>query len=164
MKTNCNYCNKEIDKKPSHIKKYKNLFCNRECRDNFKNTKVQVKCKNCEKDLLRRPSEINKSHSGDFFCNKSCFATYSNKGKRRNWKGGLYSYRPRALKTYGEKCNRCGYNEYSKVLEVHHVNHNRNNNEVENLEVLCPTCHSVEHQVFYKGNSDKPDILPVGQT
>jgi 5-methylcytosine-specific restriction endonuclease McrA len=32
-----------------------------------------------------------------------------------------------------------------KVLQVHHKDRDRHNNKLENLEMLCPTCHEVEH-------------------
>lgn len=43
------------------------------------------------------------------------------------------------------KCERCGYDKYIKILGVHHIDRNRNNNSIQNLEVLCPNCHSEEH-------------------
>lgn len=43
------------------------------------------------------------------------------------------------------KCADCGYKKYPKVLQVHHIDENRKNNSIENLVVLCPTCHNVRH-------------------
>lgn len=147
MKTNCAQCGEDIDRKPADIKRYTNLFCSKECSGLFRSSKVKVICSHCDKPLLRMPSEIKKSDSGKFFCNKSCFASYSNLGKVRNWKDGASSYRERALRELPNKCNRCGYKEYTKVLEVHHKDHDRANNSLNNLEVLCPTCHTVEHLI-----------------
>jgi 5-methylcytosine-specific restriction endonuclease McrA len=42
-------------------------------------------------------------------------------------------------------CVRCGYNTAPHILGVHHKDRNRRNNELSNLEVLCPNCHSLEH-------------------
>jgi len=44
-----------------------------------------------------------------------------------------------------KSCERCGYDAVPKILGVHHKDRNRNNNEIFNLEVLCPNCHSLEH-------------------
>jgi 5-methylcytosine-specific restriction endonuclease McrA len=44
------------------------------------------------------------------------------------------------------KCERCGYSEHPEILGVHHKDRNRHNNDLSNLEVLCPTCHSLEHR------------------
>jgi 5-methylcytosine-specific restriction endonuclease McrA len=53
------------------------------------------------------------------------------------------------MKKAGEitKCERCGYNKYPSILGIHHKDRNRKNNHRENLEVLCPNCHSIEHLV-----------------
>lgn len=42
-------------------------------------------------------------------------------------------------------CNRCGYDEHPRILGVHHIDRNKKNNDLSNLEVLCPNCHSLEH-------------------
>lgn len=42
-------------------------------------------------------------------------------------------------------CNRCGYKERREILVVHHVDRDRNNSDLKNLEVLCPNCHAIEH-------------------
>lgn len=43
------------------------------------------------------------------------------------------------------RCERCGYDKEMRILGVHHKDRNHKNNDLENLEVLCPTCHSLEH-------------------
>lgn len=46
-----------------------------------------------------------------------------------------------------EKCFSCGWNERRNngacPLEIHHVDGNRNNWAWDNLELLCPNCHSL---------------------
>lgn len=45
----------------------------------------------------------------------------------------------------GHKCERCGLTEWlneSINLEIHHKDGDRYNNELDNLELLCPNCHS----------------------
>lgn len=58
---------------------------------------------------------------------------------------GTYNYRERALQAHGAKCNRCGYDKNVAGLAVHHIDHNRANNDLSNLEVICGTCHHIEH-------------------
>ena len=66
--------------------------------------------------------------------------------KNPRWKGGKRAYKNIALKYYGKKCMTCGkVDEREKYIHVHHKDHNRNNNCIENLEVLCAKCHSAEH-------------------
>lgn len=45
----------------------------------------------------------------------------------------------------GHKCEDCGlteWKEYLIVLEIHHVDGDRMNNEKENLQLLCCNCHA----------------------
>jgi len=45
-----------------------------------------------------------------------------------------------------ERCERCKLNEWMGLaipLELHHIDGNRFNNEFNNLQVLCPNCHSL---------------------
>ena len=44
------------------------------------------------------------------------------------------------------ECEMCGLNEWMNQrlpLELHHIDGNRFNNELENLQILCPNCHSL---------------------
>ncbi len=53
------------------------------------------------------------------------------------------TYRLRALKEHGSHCAMCGYGLYVDMLDVHHIDGNRKNGNIENLEVLCVHCHSI---------------------
>lgn len=44
-------------------------------------------------------------------------------------------------------CELCGVSEWRGVklpLELHHKNGNHQDNELENLQILCPNCHSIQ--------------------
>ena len=48
-------------------------------------------------------------------------------------------------------CEKCGNSKWLGVklpLELHHKDGNHHNNKLENLEILCPNCHSIQ-----EGNS-----------
>lgn len=50
-----------------------------------------------------------------------------------------------------DKCELCGISEWFGVhlpLELHHIDGNHYNNDFNNLQILCPNCHSIQ-----EGNS-----------
>ena len=49
---------------------------------------------------------------------------------------------------FKKKCCRCNLTEwegYPIPLELHHKDRNHENNQLENLSILCPNCHSIVH-------------------
>ncbi len=51
----------------------------------------------------------------------------------------------RWLTSHVGQCEECGYSEHKEILEVHHLDLNRDNNTRENLKLLCPNCHQWWH-------------------
>ena len=51
------------------------------------------------------------------------------------------NYRDVAFRLYPHQCAICGWDEDKDILEVHHIDEDRNHNEKENLIILCPICH-----------------------
>lgn len=61
------------------------------------------------------------------------------------------------IKLRGRKCECCGLEEWMGQpinLEVHHIDGDRSNNELDNLQLLCPNCHSYTPN-FRKKNAKK---------
>jgi hypothetical protein len=55
------------------------------------------------------------------------------------------SLKPHLIKKRGNTCEICNlalWLEKDISLEVHHIDGDRTNNKVENLQLLCPNCHS----------------------
>ncbi|MFA6404589.1 MAG: HNH endonuclease [Candidatus Paceibacterota bacterium] len=50
----------------------------------------------------------------------------------------------RLMKQRGKICERCNYDIY-EILQTHHKNRDKNDNRLENLELICPNCHAKEH-------------------
>lgn len=59
----------------------------------------------------------------------------------KHYGNGAAVYREKAFKEYPHKCAVCGWAEDADILEVHHIDSNRKNNTLDNLIILCPTCH-----------------------
>jgi len=77
-------------------------------------------------------------------CSKSCAGSWFKTGKDNpNWKGK--SYRKTAFLYHGKKCLIC--NE-TRILDVHHLDHNSSNNAPENIIPLCPTHHKYMHSKY----------------
>ena len=75
--------------------------------------------------------------------------------RRRNWNNWRIWYLKRYLfEKYNNKCCKCGWGETNPYtgnipLEVEHKDGNYTNNSEDNLELLCPNCHSLTST--YKG-------------
>jgi hypothetical protein len=107
---------------------------------------------------------ITKKRKGVKFCSDKCRTAYNaykwclkhNKFKdpgvgsggnqegdrNHNYKTGKGSYNKKAFKFKESVCNKC---ESTENLLVHHVDGNRSNNELYNLEILCKKCHQEHH-------------------
>jgi 5-methylcytosine-specific restriction endonuclease McrA len=131
-----------MNRKPSYLKKVKNPCCSVKCMGQFKTKTEQRKCKSCKKIVVKTQYELSRSKSGFVFCSKSCSAKYSNSLRLGS---GYTGYRNYAFSVYKKECDICGYSKFENVLEVHHKDRNRKNMKIENLQILCPTCHSEEH-------------------
>jgi transposase-like protein len=65
-----------------------------------------------------------------------------------NWKGGVRAYRRMKLADVPLVCADCGAGEIVKArsnLYVHHIDGDRSNNRIDNLVVLCCSCHRKRH-------------------
>lgn len=69
-----------------------------------------------------------------------------------SYKSGIGGYRKRALDKYGYKCFDCGIDNKALLL-VHHIDKNRQNNDIKNLQILCRNCHWLKHKDDNKKDS-----------
>lgn len=58
------------------------------------------------------------------------------------------------LQKYDNKCQKCGWGEINPItgkcpLEIHHKDGDKTHNELDNLELLCPNCHSLTSNYKY---------------
>lgn len=137
VKIRCKKCNFEWDFSPtnlapSNIKRSSFNGCP-ECKYET------INCSYCGKKFKRLKSIIVKNQSGYIYCSKECGNRHKNELIQNNINST--SYRRNAFLNYEHKCAICGWSEDERILEVHHIDENRNNNNVNNLIILCPICH-----------------------
>ena len=150
----CDQCGKEFNRKPSAIKnntdKGRKNYCSNKCKKLGQFTGKVYKCEKCGKEVYRNSAQVKKSKSGFVFCSKSCACSYNNSVLRKgsnnpNWKTGDSLYVEIAYNTYIKECAIC--KESNKdLLEVHHIDKNRSNNDPSNLIILCANHHSLVHR------------------
>ena len=54
--------------------------------------------------------------------------------------------RKKLISIRGYKCEGCGVSDWlghELLIEVHHIDGNNKNNQIDNLQLLCPNCHSI---------------------
>lgn len=152
----CKNCGKEIISKDSRTQ-----FCSHSCaatynnlhrtiRDNNKSIPIRVSnCILCGKEI----------YGGYKYCSSECQQTYQHNEWVKKWKDGNVSgtigkyevsshIRRYLFDKYNCKCQKCGWGEVNKTsnkvpLQIHHIDGNCLNNKEENLELLCPNCHSL---------------------
>ena len=151
IKLSCENCSKEFERDLQEAKKREKansrIFCSQSCASKIrtKESIADVICKECGKCFQRKKFGVNENN----FCSRSCSNTHSNKkcvGElARNFKHGNSMYRYVALKKYPSVCMVCGFDK-DYAIEVHHIDKNRKNNNIENLKVLCANCHLGIHK------------------
>ena len=117
--------------------------------------KIITQCAFCQKDIVRFKSDIAKSKSGLCYCSKECGNRHKNELRKQSgeWDNSG-NYRKKAFDVFEHKCAICGWKEDERVLEVHHINENRNDNDINNLIILCPICHKKLTLHLYKLNNN----------
>lgn len=99
-------------------------------------------CAYCKKPIKRVKSDIDKNISGNFYCSIDCGNKYKNEIRKSNGEWDIIKdYRAKAFQEYKHKCMVCNWDEDERVLEVHHIDEDRENNAIDNLIILCPMCH-----------------------
>lgn len=147
----CKHCCKEFEVNKSNPK----IFCNKSCAASYNNKKYKTKhkeeiicCLGCKKEI-----ENNKVGNRKY-CNNICQGNFKrNEIFKKIEKGEHKSDNPKIYKLYliekhGEKCMECDWTEKNKFsnkipLELHHIDCNPDNNKENNLQLLCPNCHSL---------------------
>jgi len=155
----CPICGKTFSVSKNDKQRMSQIFCSQSCsaiENNKKRKKVKKQnyCENCGKEL----------HRGKY-CNHDCQWEHTYKEYIKRWKNGEENgmsgeyntsrhIRRYMFEKYNNSCSRCGWNQENKYtnkipLELEHIDGNHKNNKEENLDLICPNCHSLTET--YKG-------------
>lgn len=107
------------------------------------NTRDKIKRK-CKEFNIEYPN-FPKSNKGRKFGFKYPIEYYAVKnGNKKHRRMILNQLVKRGIRPY--KCELCGieavWNDKPLVLQLHHINGINNDNRLENVQILCPNCHS----------------------
>lgn len=152
----CKYCSEPFEAEVKEVNRGNAKFCSLSCLGKYNGEKQKkdpnVECAYCGKPIRRQPSVIEASATNTFFCCRE----HKDKGQRLDsgiesiqpdhYGSGEKNYRKRKLREIEEpQCSECQRTLPEPVLQVHHIDGDRKNNNLDNLEVLCPTCHELRH-------------------
>lgn len=129
----CQYCRKEYKRKsPRHI------YCTEKCGQQARIHGKTMQCYTCGVDVYVYPNKLrgNQKH----YCSRACFLitkpeeVSARLNKNSNYWRNLI------------KNTSCGCGESrTYLLQVHHKDSDRTNNQDANLEILCSNCHITRH-------------------
>lgn len=172
----CTRCGEEFQAFPSDRARGYALYCTQKCSSLHTWEKklaarvANTQCALCLTPLWRNPSRVAASKSGLFFCCKEhqdtarCLNSGITGHRPSTYGSGTSSksYRAKAFSHYDRCCDVCGYDRHTDVLIVHHRDNDHENNDLSNLQILCPTCHAEIHYLSRTGpwvRSDKQEEL-----
>lgn len=124
---------------------------------------IEIFCKQCGEEIVKN------RHRGRVFCSRPCASKWTSENRSREnsplWEGGSsYSeYPPEFNANLREEirqrdnklCQWCG--EANHILDVHHIDCDKQNCNPDNLITLCRPCHRKVHWELWRGN--KPEFL-----
>lgn len=146
-------------------------FCSNSCSSTYNNSlrikkerskekrirfykKVIGKCIHCSNDIVKKNGRNQAK-----YCSTQCQSDYQMEDRIHNGVASTRTLKIFLIKKYGDKCMKCEWCEINpstnKVpIELEHKDGNSDNNVLENLELLCPNCHSLTptYKALNKGN------------
>lgn len=145
--------------KPISYDKRDNAFCCQSCSAIYTNTERGNKHRNHNRFCINCGRELTNNKVYNKYCSHTCQHEYQYKQYIGKWKQeeetgtqGKYDVsehiRRYLFDKYNSSCQLCGWNRVNpksgKVpLQIHHIDGNCLNNKEENLQLLCPNCHSL---------------------
>ena len=140
--TACRICKRPIYRRPGELERSKSgVYCSQVCYGT--SMRKEHPCLICGAPIL---AGANKKTCSRACSNKNRAGIKYRIGRPKDKVVDLRRIKVRLFSSRGKKCERCGYSLH-QILQVHHKDRNRENNNILNLELLCPNCHTKEHYV-----------------
>ena len=133
----CEWCGALFERVPSQSRKAR--FCSGRCKgSHLSSLKSTVICVVCT-----TPFQVNIHNAKTAkYCSSTCHRKAVPKPLQRS-----RSIRSKIMKSGRPlQCARCGYQEHPGILQAHHIDRNRTNDADDNIELICPNCHALEHR------------------
>ena len=151
----CGTCNVEFKMKKSEIEEGRGKYCSAKCYRNRPSTSFDANeverlwGEGAAAGGIARYFGVAAQTISAFLKKRGLFEKRYRRGDNcRLWKGGV-SLTQETVKRIKEhanhSCERCKWNQVPGVLQIHHRDRNRQHNTDDNLILLCPNCHEVDH-------------------
>ena len=140
--TKCAICQKEIYRRPVQMERSGDKsYCGQICFGI--SCRKEKPCIVCNKLILSSLHRVT--------CSRSCSNIHRKGikyriGRPKDKVEEIRAIKVRLFSVRGEKCERCGYDK-AEILQVHHKDRNNRNNDLINLEIICPNCHYENHHL-----------------
>lgn len=157
----CGHCAKGFIALSRRVRQGRAKFCSRQCSGARRKIEKapNLACSGCGVDFYCPKKRHNGSVSGQLFCSRRCRDKNMPRFRARRYDAVSTASTRRTVCTRkatrhrrlvierleAQTCERCRLHNDLPIHEVHHLNGDHKDNRVENLQVVCPTCHRELH-------------------
>lgn len=128
IKVSCVNCGKEHERIPAHVKDGRKCFCSKVCQNKY------------HSERLKGENNPRFKH-GDWVGKVKDYSNF------KKYKGFTKKIRNSVIERDGNICKVCGKTkeEHGFNMHVHHIDYNKENNQLSNLICVCRQCHGKIH-------------------